>query len=94
MIEVKLRFWTDDLAEARGSIIPRHAWTSGVVRIERNEAHGIAPKKPTPFNSLFEITNAVRDVLVEHGITLHPSRRDRHLIKDADHAGWKKAPKK
>jgi hypothetical protein len=28
MIEVKLRFWTNDLA-ARGNVIPKHAWTRG-----------------------------------------------------------------
>jgi hypothetical protein len=93
MIEVKLRFWTDDLAETKGSIIPKNARTSGVVRIERNQAHGIVPKSPRPFNSLLEIGSAIQDVLIEHGIVLHPSRTDKKLIKDAQVAGWKKKSK-
>jgi hypothetical protein len=81
MIEVKLRFWTDSIAE-KGKILPKHAWTSGVVRIERNAAHGIQPAAPKPFNSLLEIGKAIEDVLVEHGVTLHTSKRDRKFIKD------------
>jgi hypothetical protein len=27
MIEVKVRFWTNDLAERKDRIIPKHAWT-------------------------------------------------------------------
>jgi hypothetical protein len=43
MIEVKLRFWTNDIAEKKGDVIPKHAWSSGVVRVERNDSHGIKP---------------------------------------------------
>jgi len=46
MIEVKLRFWTNNLASEPGKIIPKHARASGVVRIERNLSHGINPKSP------------------------------------------------
>jgi len=38
MIEVKLRFWTNNLAGKSGQIIPKHAWSSGVVRIEPNKS--------------------------------------------------------
>jgi hypothetical protein len=81
MIEIKLRFWTDSIAE-KGKIVPKHAWTSGVARIERNGAHGIDPGKPIPFNSLMEMGQAVEQVLIDHGVTLHPSRRDRKYITD------------
>jgi hypothetical protein len=40
MIEIKIRFWTDEIAAEPGKIVPKHAWTSGVVRIERNPSHG------------------------------------------------------
>jgi len=38
MIEVKLRFWTNNLADEPGKVIPKHAWEGGVVRIERNDS--------------------------------------------------------
>ena len=71
MIEVKVRFWTDEIAEKEGQIKLRHAWTAGVVRMHRNESHDIIPKYPRPFNSLMEIPAVIEKVLIEHGITLH-----------------------
>jgi len=55
MIEVKLRFWTNDIAPTKGSVLPKHAWTSDVVRMESNKSHGIMPKAPVPFHSLIDI---------------------------------------
>jgi hypothetical protein len=49
MIEVRVRFWTDCIAEGKGQIRPRHAWGGGVILIDRNESHGISPKSPVPF---------------------------------------------
>lgn len=74
MVEVKVRFWTDDIAE-KGKVVPKHAWSSGVVRIERNDAHGIVPSNPVPFNSLLDLGASIEKVLVEHGVVLHPSRK-------------------
>ena len=71
MIEVRIRFWTDEIAEGEGQIRPKHAWTSGVVRMQRNESHGITPKNPRPFNSLMDIPGVVEKVLIQHGIKLH-----------------------
>jgi hypothetical protein len=71
MIEVKVRFWTNDLAEGKGKIRPKHAWGSGVVRIASNPSHGIAPKKPIPFNSLAEIPAKIEKVLIDHGVRIH-----------------------
>ncbi len=74
MIEVKLRFWTNNIADESGKILPRHAWTSGVARIERNDSHGIKPGNPVPFNSLLDIGTAVEKVIIKHKITLHIGR--------------------
>ena len=71
MIEVKVRFWTNDIAKGEGQIKPRHAWTSGVIRMQRNESHGIIPSYPRPFNSLMDIPTVIEKVLMEHGIILH-----------------------
>jgi len=75
MIEVKIRFWTDGISKGPGNlIVPKHAWTSGVVRMQGNKAHGIVPTKPIPFNSLLDIGTAIEQALKEHGIVLHVGR--------------------
>jgi len=72
MIEVKVRFWTDEIAEGEGQIKPKHAWTAGMVRMHRNKSHGIIPKDTRPFNSLMELPSVIEKVLIEHRIKLHP----------------------
>ena len=74
MIEVKPRFWTNGIAEGRGIIVPKHARAKAVVRLKRNEAHGIKPQRVTKFNSLMELPAVIERVLIDHGIVLHPSR--------------------
>lgn len=85
MIEVKIRFWTNDIAEGSGKILPKHAWTSGVVRMERNEAHGISPQSPVPFHTLMDLTTIVERVLIAHKIKLHPSRKLTKYIDVSKH---------
>ena len=75
MVEVKIRFWTNNIATEPGEIMPKHAWASGVVRIERNESHGIKPKAPRPFHTLLDVGAVIEKVLIEHGIVLHPSKK-------------------
>lgn len=77
MIEVKVRFWTNDLADEKGRVLPRHAWSSGVVRVESNKTHGSFPGSPRPFHSMLDLNAVVERVLIEHGVVLHPSRRMR-----------------
>jgi hypothetical protein len=82
MIEIKVRFWTDNLADGKGTgvILPKHAWSGGVVGIERNKSHGIIPQKTVPFNSLMELTAVIEKVLLAQGITLHASRKMRRYF--------------
>lgn len=75
MIEVKIRFWTNNIADGDGVILPKHAWSSGVVRMERNNSHGIVPKNPKVFHSLLDISAVIEKVLIEHGIVLHRSTK-------------------
>ncbi|PYP90828.1 MAG: hypothetical protein DMG65_09980 [Candidatus Angelobacter sp. Gp1-AA117] len=70
MIEIKIRFWTDELCE-RGKVVPKHGLTAGVVRIKPNKTHGIAPGKAVPFNSLLDLGAAIEKVFKQHGIVLH-----------------------
>jgi hypothetical protein len=75
MIEISLRFWTNDISDEPGKVVPKHAWTSGVVRIQGNESHGIVPGNPIPFHSLLDIGSVVEKVLLNHGIVLHPNTK-------------------
>lgn len=71
-IEVSLRFWTDDIAETKGHIEPRHCWSAGTVRIPKNDSHGISGEyRAIPFNSLKEITSAIEKAMTEADITIH-----------------------
>jgi hypothetical protein len=85
MIEVRLRLFTNKIASQSGKIIPKHAWTQGVVYMQGNESHGIVPANPRPFHSLLEIGQVIESVLLEHGIVLIPSRRmEKYLTTKAD----------
>lgn len=79
-IEVKVRFWTNDIAEGEGRIYPKHAWGEGVVGMERNKVHGISPQSPVIFRSLMDLPAAIEKVLIQHGITVHPSTRMRKYL--------------
>ena len=81
MIEVRIRFWTDGIAEQKDTIIPKHAWDSGVVVMDSNKSHGIAPESPQPFNSILDLQSAIAKVLTEHGVTLRAHRKLRKLIQ-------------
>ena len=71
MIELKVCFWTNDHADTKGYIWPKHGWTTGEVRITRNEPHGIIPVGGQKFGSLMEIPSAIEKVLMKHDIQLH-----------------------
>lgn len=75
MIEVKLRFWTNSIAEGDGEVLPKHAWSGGVVRMETNRSHDIVPQAPIPFHSMLDVGRAIEKCLIDHEIQLHPSRR-------------------
>lgn len=81
MIELRIRFWTDKIAEEEGMILPRHAWDSGVVVMDTNKAHGVSPQSPVPFNSILDLPSVISEVLVQHGVALHPNAKLRKLIK-------------
>jgi hypothetical protein len=84
MIEVKIRFWTNDIASEAGKVVPKHAWTSGVVQIERNKSHGIVSSNPKPFQSLLDVGAVIEQVLMQNGVILHPSRRMRKYFSPED----------
>lgn len=78
-IEITVRLWTNDIAEL-GRVVPKHARTSGVVKVEANKLHGISDSKPVPFHSLLDLNSVIERLLIFHEITLHPSRRMRKYM--------------
>ena len=81
MIEVRIRFWTDGIAEQKDTIVPKHAWDNGIVVMDSNKSHGIAPKSPQPFASILDLQAVLAKVLTEHDVTLHANRKLRKLVK-------------
>ena len=81
MIEIKVRFWTNDIADESGHVLPKHAWASGVVRIEPNALHGIKPGKPRPFHSLMDLSAMIEKVLIQHEIVLHAGRQSTATVR-------------
>jgi hypothetical protein len=81
MIEIKLRFWTNEIASEAGKVLPKNAWAGGVVRIEGNKAHGILPGSPKPFHSLLDVGSVIEKTLIEHGIVLHVNKRMGKYVK-------------
>jgi hypothetical protein len=83
MIEVKVRFWTNDLSDEPEKVRPRHAWTSGIVRLRRNDSHKVIPKHPIPFNSLMELPGVIEKALIQHGIVLHVGpKMKKYIVPD------------
>lgn len=78
----KLRFWTNDIAPEPGKIVPKHAWSSGVVRIEGNPSHGIKPNNPLPFHTLLDVGAVIEKVLIDHEIVLHPTKKMKKYLHD------------
>ena len=82
MIELTIRFWTDSIAEAEGKVRPKHAWAAGVVSMQANKSHGIAPIKPIPFHTLMDLPAVIEKVVMQAGIQLHPGRKMQKYVSD------------
>lgn len=80
MIEIRIRLWTDQIADGKGRIVPRHAWDAGVVRMDANASHEIVPAKPVPFNGFAELPGKIEKVLIDQGIKIHLSGRARKYL--------------
>ena len=69
-IEVKVRFWTDDLG-SEGEVRPKHAWSSGTVYVPANSLHGIKSGKQVNFETIAEIGAAIEKALAAQGVRIH-----------------------
>ena len=72
MIEVRVRFWTDEITNTPKVIVPKHAWDFGYVEIAANASHGLKQSgSSVKFNSVLELPQAIADLLVQEGVQLH-----------------------
>ncbi|MBI2917065.1 MAG: hypothetical protein HYY01_03640 [Chloroflexi bacterium] len=82
-IEVRIRFFTGGMsgASAKGDILPKHAWTNGIVYITKHASHGIPSQgRGAHFGSLMDIPAAIEKVLKRNEIKLHTGRMGDYLV--------------
>ena len=84
MISIDVRFWTDGIAKEKGMIVPKHAVAAGVVKLNRNDLHGIkTTADPVLFNTPMQLLTAIEELLIREGITLHlSSTMRRYVLKE------------
>lgn len=73
-IEISIRFWTNDIAETSGHVLPKHCWPSGTVSVPVNESHGLASSEPHMFNSLMELPGVIENALIASDIRMHVNK--------------------
>ena len=75
MIQIRVRFWTHDIVEGEGYILPKHARSRGRIELMTNHSHGIEglKDKKISFESLMELPAKIEELLIREGITLHMS---------------------
>lgn len=71
MIELRIRFWTNDIdGNPKGTITQRVCWDGGVVYAVRNRSHGIRRKGESRFRGLCQLLCSVEKVLEKQDIRL------------------------
>jgi hypothetical protein len=86
-LTLKVRFWTDKIAEGEGQIVPRHVWGKGMVIVEANRSHGLnRTGEGVAFNSLLELPRAIEKALIAEKITVHPATRERKYLASSTDA--------
>ena len=81
MISLDVRFWTDGIADTQGMIVPKHAVAAGVVKLNRNDSHGIkTTPNPVVFNTPMQLLTAIEKLLIREGVTLHLSSTMRRYV--------------
>jgi hypothetical protein len=76
-VAIVLRFFTDEIAEKPGEILPKHIADQGTMRMVPNSSHGIEAAKWLYFHSLPEILVVLENLFMEHGITVHVGNKGR-----------------
>ena len=86
MLEIRIRLWTDQIAETKGEIVPKHALDAGIVYMTRNKSHGIQSSESEKFHSLLGLPAAIERLLLKNQIKLHLGRHSKkyHASQDTD----------
>jgi hypothetical protein len=85
MIEIRIRFFTDDIAPGKNIIEPKHAWDTGMVMVTANHSHGLKAIQPLPFHSLMDLPRAIEKVIIESNLTLHSAPRSGKYLAGSKH---------
>jgi hypothetical protein len=83
-ISLRINFFTNNLGQEPGKVIPKHASEQGMVALRPNASHGIGSSPGIPFHSLAGLLVAIEDLLIREGITLHPNGTSRQYMASAD----------
>jgi hypothetical protein len=82
MIEIRIKFWTNNIASSKGDVIPKTCWDCGMIVMEKNSLHGIKPQTPLPFPTFSSISRVIEKVLVQHGIKMKHGSKSSKLLYD------------
>jgi hypothetical protein len=70
-VEITIRFWTDQLADEKGKLLPKHINNSGKIRMSANKTHGIPSEEAMIFDSITELPAKIEELLEHHKIVVH-----------------------
>ncbi|MEM3832500.1 MAG: hypothetical protein QW128_02735 [Thermoprotei archaeon] len=80
MIELRVAFFTNEIASEKGKVVPRVCWSVGTVHLLANASHGLKSSKSYFFNELSELFPTIEKLLAENGVkVLHYRGRTRSL---------------
>ncbi len=82
MIELRVRFWTNNIAKGDNMVAPKHCWDSGMVAMDRNTLHEITGREQMPFHSLMTLSHSIEKLLLRNGIKLHMNHRTKKLYSE------------
>jgi hypothetical protein len=85
MLEIRIKLWTDQIADAHGEIVPKHAWDGGVVYMPGNKSHAIKSSASEKFHMLLGLPGAIERLFLKNRVQLHLSRRTRKYYASQDH---------
>ena len=80
MIELKIKFFTNNISVWKDYVVKKLGWQSGYVYASINKTHGIESKKPVFFHSLMELPQAIEETLLKQDIKLKSTKRTKEYL--------------
>ena len=75
MLELRTRFFSNDIADEKGYVLAGNVWECGVVYLHPNDLHEIGQNKAEIFHSMAELPSAIEKVLIKNKVIIHRSKR-------------------